>query len=368
MFTFTSSPQRIVFGRGEVGRMAAHRAAVEGRRPLLCTSGSSMRNGAAARVGEAVGAVAVFSAVRAHVPEETVEAALDAAVPVQVDMVVALGGGSALGTAKAVVVALSERGASGGSIPLVAIPTTYAGSEMTPVYGVTRAADGRKVTTRDARALPSLVVYDPDLTLDLPVDLTASTGVNALAHCIEGLYSTTRNPVSTATAIAALAMIHPSLPRCVADGHDRDARGMMLTGAYLAGTTIAHAGMALHHGICHVLGGVAGVPHGVANAVVLPHAMRFNLSTCAPQLASAAPALGIEVAGMGTRGTAERVIEETARFIGALGLPRRLRDAGVRRDALSDLAAHAMTSTAVQANPRPIRDASEIERLLADAW
>jgi maleylacetate reductase len=183
-------------------------------------------------------------------------------------------------------------------VPVVAIPTTYAGSEMTPIFGMTDEEKGEKVTMTDGHALPALVVYDPELTLDLPADLTASTGLNAVAHCVEGAYATTRSPVSTATALAGAAAIYRALPRCVADGHDLDARTELLAGAYLAGTTIAHAGLAVHHGLCHVLGGSAGVPHGVANSIMLPHAMRFNLPTCAPELAAVARALGLEVAGL----------------------------------------------------------------------
>src|SRR3989440_12434082 len=127
--------------------------------------------------------------------------------------------------------------------------------------------------------------------------MTASTGINALAHCIEALYSLTRNPLSTAAATSGVHAITSALPRCYAAGDDLEARSEMLMGAYLAGTALSSVTMALHHGLCHVLGGTAGVPHGLANAIILPHAMRFNLDVAAQQLAPAAAAMGIALEG-----------------------------------------------------------------------
>jgi alcohol dehydrogenase class IV len=226
----------------------------------------------------------------------------------------------------------------------------------------------RKTTVTDSRIAPRLVIYDPQLTLDLPPEITASTGINALAHCIEALYSITRNPLSTAAALGGVRSIMSALPRCYAAGDDLAARGEMLSGAFLAGTALAHVSMALHHGICHVLGGTAGVPHGVANSIILPHAMRFNLDATAPQLAQAAEAMGIARAGQSAEAAAEAAIERVAQLIGQMHLPQRLRDAGVQEADLPHLAAVALQSRAVQSNPRPVRDAAEMERLLRAAW
>ena len=167
---------------------------------------------------------------------------------------------------------------------------------MTPTYGLTQhAANGsaRKITVTDVKITPKVVIYDPLLTLNLSPTMTASTGINALAHCIEALYSITRNPLSTAAAISGVHTITSALPRCYAAGNDVEARSEMLKGAYLAGIALSNVTMALHHGLCHVLGGSAGVPHGIANSIILPHAMRFNLETTALQLAPAAEAMGI---------------------------------------------------------------------------
>jgi alcohol dehydrogenase class IV len=236
---------------------------------------------------------------------------------------------------------------------------------MTTVYGVTR--DGRKVTASDSRVLPVVVVYDPDLTLDLPADLTAGTGANAFAHCVEGVYSLRRAPLATAAALAAVKHIDTALPRLIQDGRDRAARELMLVGAHLAGVTLAHAGMALHHAICHALG-AAGVPHGVANAIVLPHVMRFNLIACIPELASAGRALQGETTQLSDIEAAEAAHTRTVRLLDGLPLPHRLRDANVSSAQLVEIAAHVLSSSATRANPRHVTDAAEIEQILYDAW
>jgi maleylacetate reductase len=255
-------------------------------------------------------------------------------------------------------------------VPVIAIPTTYAGSEMTPVYGITRMVDGqaRKQTGSDPRITPQLVIYDPRLTLDLPPEITASTGINALAHCIEALYSLTRNPLSSAVALSGVRAIMSALPRCYARGDDLEARGEMLEGAYLAGTALAHVTMALHHGLCHVLGGTAGVPHGIANGIILPHAMRFNLRAAAAQLAPAAGAMGISLTGNNPRTAVEEMIARIEELIRGMGLPQRLRAVGVREDDLPRLAQLAFQNRTVRSNPEPVTDAAQLEELLRAAW
>ena len=389
-FQYTSHAQHVVFGAGELANLGRHLGHVGGGRIILCTSGSYGRNGTVTRVQEALGErlAAVFDGVRPHVPETTVAVAVDLAMEAQAQIIIGLGGGSALGTAKAVTAALHDgkavpaalhKGTADGygrassrtaqpPIALVAIPTTYAGSEMTPLYGVTCSAEDRKVTTTDPRVLPALVLYDPELTLDLPPELTAGTGVNALAHCIEGVYSTTHSPVSTATALAGIEVIWRALPRCVVSGRDVEVRTQMLSGAYLAGTTIAHAALGVHHGLCHVLGGTAGVPHGVANSIMLPHAMRFNLPACSAELSAVARALGIDTTGLTDEAAAAAAVDAVGALIHGLGMPQHLRDAGVAADDLPRLAALALKSAAVRANPRPVTTAAQVEGILQAAW
>jgi len=245
---------------------------------------------------------------------------------------------------------------------------------MTPVYGVTRhdQEPARKVTVHDPKITPRLALYDPLLTLMLPPEMTASTGINALAHCIEALYSVTRNPISTAIALGGIEAIGSALPRCYADGSDLEARTQMLTGSMLAGMALAHVAMGLHHGLCHVLGGSAGVSHGVANSIILPHAVRFNLDATAPQLAQAGEALRGRRTTDGRRQSQEDRAAELLEGIDALAeelsLPRRLRDVGVREEDLTRMAEIALANRTVQNNPRPVTSAGQILELLQAAW
>jgi maleylacetate reductase len=372
-FSYTSYPRRIVFAAGALDRLGAESEQFGWRRVLLCTTGSQRRAGRVEALAAALGArlAAVYDGIQPHVPAAQVDAALALATERGIDATLALGGGSAIGTAKAVAAALSERAPDQPPIAVAAIPTTYAGSEMTPVYGVTRTGEdgtARKLTTSDERIVPRLVLYDPLLTRDLPRELTAGTGINALAHCIEALYSLTRNPLSSAAARAGIRAITRALPRCVANGGDVAARAEMLEGAYLAGTALASVSMALHHGLCHVLGGSAGVPHGAANAIILPHALRFNAEAAAPRLADAAEAMGLPVSDLPVDAAAGRAVAFVDDFIAGLGLPRRLRDVGVAEGDLPRLAALAFQSRTVHSNPRPIADAARIETLLRAAW
>jgi alcohol dehydrogenase class IV len=315
-----------------------------------------------------------------HVPEAVVAQATALAESAAVDAVIGLGGGSAIGVAKAVSLAVEERrtGRPARSsaptdqplIPVVAIPTTYAGSEMTPVYGVTYTTDGTtsKVTTSDPKVAPRLIIYDPLLTLDLPPRVTAGAGINAIAHCIEALYSITRNPLSSAAALAGLRTLSQALPRCVADGADVATRGELLTGAFLAGTALSNVAMGLHHGICHVIGGATGAAHGDANSVMLPHVMRFNLDATAPQLAQAAEAMGAAHGEPGDEAAAEAAIQLVTEWVGQMRLPQRLRDIGVEEERLPELARMAFASRTVQNNPKPISDVAQLETLLRQAW
>jgi alcohol dehydrogenase class IV len=381
-FEYTSYAREVIFGPGSIESLGHAVDHFRLRRLLLCTSPFLRRSGHLPRVERALGPrlVVIYDRIQPHVPAAQLAEVVPIAAENEVDAVIGLGGGSTIGMAKAVSLALEERRTGRPAraafptdqpiVPVVAVPTTYAGSEMTPVYGVTQDDGGttRKMTVHDAKIAPKLIIYDPVLTLDLPPALTASTGINALAHCIEALYSMTRNPLSSAAALAGVRDITRALPRCYAAGADLEARTQMLTGAFLAGTALAGVSMALHHGLCHILGGTAGVPHGIANSIVLPHVMRFNLDATAPQLAVAAEAMGVAVAGLSAVAAAGIAVERVDALIGEMRLPRRLRDAGVPEESLPGLAAIAMRSRAVLSNPKPITDAAQLESLLRAAW
>jgi maleylacetate reductase len=287
--------------------------------------------------------------VEPHVPVETVAAARAQAEQKRIDVVVAMGGGSAMGVGKGVV--------SGAGRSLIAIPTTYAGSEMTPVFGTTDRAEGRKSVRRDDAVLPRLAIYDPEVTVDLSPELTASTGINALAHCVEACYARDVNPLVPPVALEGIRRIVRSLPLCITHGRNLDAREDLLTGAYLAGFSIGNATMALHHGLCHVLGGRTGVAHGVLNTIMLPHVMRFNADAVPDVMSAIAEVMGRELMAP----------EAVAALVATLPVPQRLRDAGVPEAVLDSVAVEAAGNSTVQANPKQVTQA-DLVGLLRSAW
>lgn len=381
-FSYTSYAQQVIFGVGSLARLSEASARFRWQHVLLCTSGSARRNGHAAQVENALGTrlVASYDQVQPHVQDFQVAEVLALAEEKQIDAVVGLGGGSPIGMAKAVSLALEETRTSKPAhathptaqplVPVCAIPTTYAGSEMTAVYGITHHTEGtaRKVTVNDPRIAPKLVLYDPLLTLDLPAELTASSGMNAMAHCVEAIYSITRNPLSTAAALEGMRYMVRALPRCYRSPDDIDSRTAMQLGSHLAGVALASVAMGLHHGVCHVLGGTAGVPHGIANAIVLPYVMRFNADTCASELAQIAEAMGIPREGRDDDTLARQAADNMSALVIELHLPTHLRDVGVKENDLPHLTELAAQSRTVQNNPKPIESTAQIQALLREMW
>lgn len=364
-FHYQLPAQEVIFEYNAFERLGQAAEQRGWRRLMLCTSPSQRALGRVDRLREQLGGrlAAVFDSVAPHVQDDQLARVLDEALLEQVDAVIGLGGGSPIGMAKAAAHALREHRPA-----VIAIPTTYAGSEMTPIFGVThtREQPPRKVTVTDPASAPALVIYDPVLTLDTPPSLTAASGMNALAHCVEALYSLTRHPLSSAAAVSAVERIHRSLPRCVAQPDDLEARSDLLMGAHLAGVSLASARLGLHHGVCHVLGGSAGVPHGIANSIMLPHVVRFNASATAEQLLPAARAMGIDA--QDPQDAVGQMAQRVAEMSAGMGLPDRLREVGVEAEDLPRLALLAFENKTVRGNPRPIEGVEELEALLRGAW
>jgi maleylacetate reductase len=372
-FRYVSYAQEIIFAPGSLSRLDEAVNGFGSRRFLLCANHSLQANGHVDAVQSALGEklVLVFDHVEPHVQDVQVNEILALAIENNIDAVIGMGGGSPIGMAKAVAAALDEKRAGDQPfVPVIAIPTTYAGSEMTALSGVTHTDENppRKVTISDPKIAPKLVIYDSELTLDLPKEMTASTGVNALAHCVEALYSKTRNPLSTAAATSGAHHIVNALLSCYHDGKDLAARTEMLLGAHLAGLSLASVSMGLHHGLCHVLGGTANIQHGIANSIILPHAIRFNADETAAQLIPVAAAMGVPVNRVNPMVVAEALVQKVFHLIGQMQLPQRLREAGVAESDLPQLAKLGFQNRTVQNNPKRITNADEIEKLLREAW
>jgi maleylacetate reductase len=343
-FVYQALPSRVVFGAGglekigeELDRLGAQRA------PVLSTP---EQRADAQRVADLLGErnAGVYSQAIMHVPIETARAAVAEVRRVGADYAVTVGGGSTTGLGKAI--------ALESPLPILAVPTTYAGSEVTPIYGITDA--GLKRTGRDPRVLPRTVIYDPLLTLSLPTRLTVTSGMNAVAHAVEGLYAADANPISSLMAEEGIRALAGGLPRVVARPDDIDARAECLYGAWLCGAVLGAVGMALHHKLCHTLGGSFNLPHAETHTVILPHAVAYNRSAAPEAMARVQRALGTEDAATGLYDLAAR-----------MGAPMALEQIGMRASDLDRAADLAVV--APYPNPRPVEWAA-IRRLLDDAF
>ncbi|HEV3364394.1 MAG TPA: maleylacetate reductase [Acidimicrobiia bacterium] len=338
--TYEALPGRVVFGVGALDRLAEELARLRAERALLVAS-KRVADDLAERLSDRH--AATFSEIVQHVPVEVAERARQLAREVDADSLVAVGGGSAVGLAKAVALDMD--------IPIVAVPTTYAGSELTTIYGLSQG--GRKRTGRDPRVLPKVVLYDPALTVPLPPQVTGASGMNGLAHGVEAFYGPGANPVSEALAEAGIRALADGLPSAVERPDDLEGRTATLRGAWLAGAALAGAGTGIHHQICHVLGGAFGLDHGGMNAVLLPHTVRFVTPTVPAAMASVAAALGAAEAATGCFDLARR-----------LGAPASLAALGLAEADL-DRAAE-LCAAQVTGRPRPA-GVEELRALLGTA-
>jgi maleylacetate reductase len=309
-------------------------------RPLVVTTPRWSRLGDGLLQGRAAG---LFDGVRSHAPVETVEQAVAAAAGA--DGIVAIGGGSAIDTGKAV----SAR----ADLPLVSVPTTYSGSEWTRGYGLRDPARGVKAGGGGAK--PVGIVYEPELTVGLPRAESGGTALNALAHCAEALYVRGRNDEADREALSGARLIAEHLPHVLADGGDLEARRGLLEGAMHAGAALAGAGLGLAHAMAQALGGRYGAPHGALNAVCLPPALEFNREVASEPLARFARAIGAEDAAEGAR--------SLARLAGF----ERLRELGLPPEAPDEVAAHVVARPGARQNPRPAF-AAEVAALLRSVY
>ena len=350
-FTYDAIGGRVVFGAGTRRTLADEVAALGGERVVLIAS--ELEEAIAAELAGLLGdrVVGRFADVAQHVPADQADALVAVLDELHADTVVTIGGGSATGFGKAARLGFAERGARLG---FVAVPTTYAGSEMTTIWGRTDGA--HKATGKHPGVKPDTVIYDPELTLTLPARIAGPSGMNALAHCVEALYGPGANPVVGLHALEGIRALRVGLPVVCGPDDSLAARTDVLFGAYLAGIALASGGTALHHKTCHVLGGMFDLNHGDMNAVVLGHAVAYNAPAMPAVIERLAAALGVAPAGV------PGAFYDLAVAIGA---PTSLASIGMPADGIAPAAERIVAEAA--ANVRA-PDADSIERFLSDAF
>ena len=343
-FVYEALPMRVLFGVGT--RSSVRDEAVRlGMSRVLVVCGPAHENAAREMAGELGDLYAgTYAGARMHTPVDVTEQALAILHELRGNGIVAIGGGSATGLGKALALRTD--------LPQIALPTTYAGSEMTPILGETK--DGVKTTQRSAKVLPETVIYDVDLSMDLPVRLSGVSGMNAIAHSVEALYARDANPIVGALALESIRALVKALPAVCADPHDRAARAGALYGAWLAGICLGAVGMSLHHKLCHTLGGCFDMPHAETHAVVLPHALAYNAPSIPEVMARLRDALGVK--------DVPAALYDLNRAIGA---PRGLRELGMPEDGIDRCVELVLANP--YWNPQPLARA-QLHGLLSRAY
>ncbi|CDN90578.1 MULTISPECIES: maleylacetate reductase [Hydrogenophaga] len=343
-FIYESAPARVIFGFGTATQLTQELERLCVSRALVLSTPE--RKNKAEEISACLGAkrAGIFAGAVMHTPVHVTEEAVDVARAFQADVVVAIGGGSTIGLAKAIALRTD--------LPQVVLPTTYAGSEMTPILGETK--DGLKTTQRTLKVLPEVVIYDVELTYSLPANTSITSGINAMAHAVEALYAKDGNPIISLMAEEGIRAFGVSLPRLASDPKDRDARAQALYGAWLCGTCLGAAGMALHHKLCHTLGGSFNLPHAETHTVILPHATAYNASFAPQAMAAVARALRVENAADGLFD-----------FIQRVGAPTSLAQLGFMESDIDR--AMEIATRAPYWNPRPV-EPEALRTLLTRAW
>ena len=342
-FIFEARPARVLFGAGSRNRLGQEAGLLGMTRAMIVTTASQVAE--ASRLADQLGPLCqtIFARAAMHTPVAVTDEAMAEVERLRIDGIIALGGGSAIGLGKAIALRTG--------LDQIALPSTYAGSEMTPILGETQ--DGRKVTRSDPAILPETVIYDVELTATLPPSVAAVSGVNAMAHAIEALYARDRNPVVTMLALESIRALFNALPRLATNDDVQDAREQTLYGAFLAGRCLGAVGMALHHKLCHVLGGLFGLPHAPLHTALLPHALAYNAPAIPDALLALEPILGA---------CAPQALFDMNQRLGAIPA---LRDLGMPLEGIEPAVDQALATP--YWNPQAL-DRSKLTNLLRRVW
>lgn len=377
--------ERIVSGRGSIGKLAEEIERVGGTRALVVISPSVAKTLLLDRIKSSLGAkcAAIFDEVKPHSPTDSIAKAVERACDARIDVLVSAGGGSAIDTAKGVAALLAEGGSlprfgvrftpankkevppmPASKLPHIAIPTTLSGGEYSYSAGITEG--GKKYIVADPKLAPRTVLLDPEAAATAPGRLLAASGMNALAHCIEAVYSTETQPLTEAYCLRGIGLIARYLPRAVENSRDLEALSHVQVAACLSGMGVYSAWTGIHHAIVHVVGGLYKAPHAEIHALMLPYAMRWNLDATIGAHARMAREIGLE--GADENALAEAVPEYVFAMNRRMGLPLKLRELAVPRDGLKQLAIDALDDYSIHTNPKPVHAAEQVLEVLELAW
>jgi alcohol dehydrogenase len=373
-------PTKIVFGEGGAGDVGSEVDGLGGKRVMVVTDKNLVETDLYRRVKEALGRryVGTFSAVEPDTGLHIVNEGTEIARELNVDCLVSVGGGSVIDTAKGIAIPLKMGGRledyAGFQLltepvtPHIAIPTTAGtGSEVTYVAVIKDHQKRRKLLFADTYIIPNVALLDPLMTVGMSPQLTASTAMDAMSHAIEAMHALERTPIADALALHAIQIIVSYLPRVMEDGNDLVARGQMLIAACIAGASFSNAQVGLVHALAHSVGGRFGVPHGIANSILLPHCILYNLDACPEIYASVARALGVDTRGMSGEDASKKAADAIRELTKKAGLPQKLREVNVPEDGLEEVADLAISDGAIVYNPKPM-DPDENLKVLKQAW
>lgn len=374
-------PTKIVFGPGAAKEVRMEVDEWKRTRALIVTDRDLVQTGIVNMVKNALGSkcVGIFSEVTPDTGIHIVNAGAEYGRAVGADILVSVGGGSTIDTAKGMAICLTKGGKledhaglnflDGPIMPHIAIPTTAGtGSEVTYAAVIKDHEQKRKLLFADNYLIPNVAILDPKLTVEMPRRLTAATGMDALSHCIEAIHSMQREPIADALAFHGIRIIRECLPKAIENGKDLIARGQMLIAATLAGTAFSNSQLGMVHALAHPVGAKFGVPHGVANSILLPHCILYNLDACPELYARIAEAMGKEVRGMDLLKAAEQAAVAIWEFTKAIGMPQTLREVNVEESGLAECANDALMDGTIVYNPKPIFDPDEILKIYKNAF
>ena len=373
-------PTKVIFGPGSIGELSMEVSAL-GRKAFLVTDRGIIETGLVDQVKEKLGNL--LAGVYADVPQDSgmdvVDQGAESALASGADVIVSLGGGSVIDTAKGMCIVMKEGGGlkdfqgmqmlTRQQTPHVVVPTTAGtGSEVTSGAVILDKDQGQKIIIFEYFNTPRVAILDPRMTEKLPANLTASTGMDAMTHAVESYVSQTRNPISDAAALHAIKLIVKYLPMAVENGENLMARGQMQIAALLAGWAFSNAMLGLVHAMAHSLGAICRIPHGLANGILLPHVMRYNSDEVPELTADIAQAMGVAVRAMDVSTAASAAVDEMEAFIRSVGLDQRLSDLGVREEELEKCADLSMSDGSVIYNPKMVMDAAEVLNVYRKAY